>query len=283
MKDETLIAGNKPYQERARNTLPILISLAQTGETILYSELAQLIDIENPRSFNYILGYIGEAIQKLEKIHKTKIPKIQCIVLNKSDGLPGAGVGWFLPEKEDFNQLNKEQKRNFVDKQLFEIYKYKKWDWVLDRLGLEPIEIDFDEEIQEIKKGGFGGGESKEHLEFKELVAQNPKSIGLSEEIVSTTIEYKLASADEIDILFEFNKKLIGIEIKSKKSNDKDILRGIFQCIKYKAVLKAEQMLTNQVDSDCFLVIEGDLTEKLRNVALLLKVNVIEYKHYSFD
>ena len=278
MKDSILLTGKKLYQERARRTLPFLIKQAQTGMTIQYSELAKLIEIENPRSFNYILGYIGEAIQKLELIHNTEIPKIQCIVINKTDGLPGAGVGWYLPNRNDFNKLNKEQKRNFLDRQLFEIYNYKKWDWVLSRLGLEPIDIDIEDEIQDIKKGGFGGGESKEHKDFKELIAKNPKLIAINESILNTTIEYKLASADQIDILFNFGDKLLGVEVKAIKSGKKDILRGIFQCVKYKAVLKAEQLVTRNVDSDCILVIQGKLTEKQRNVAFMLKVEVIEYQ-----
>jgi hypothetical protein len=277
MNEASLLTGNKLYQERARLTLPFLVKQSQIGKTILYSDLAHLIDIKNPRSFNYILGYIGEAIQKLEEIHKIEIPKIQCIVIDKKDGLPGAGVGWYLPKKEEFHKLNKEQKRNFLDRQLFEIYTYRNWNWVLERFGLKPIDVLITQEIKEIKNGGFGGGESVEHKIFKEFIATNPKTIGINNAIVRTTVEYKLASADEVDVLFNLGDKLVGVEVKTILSNDIDILRGIFQCVKYKAVLRAEQLVSENIDIDCILVIQTKLTEKQRNVAFILKVDVVEY------
>jgi hypothetical protein len=281
MINSILLSGNKLYQERARLTLPFLVKQAQIGKTILYSELAKLIDIENPRSFNFILGYIGEAIQELEKIHKIEIPKIQCIVINKNDGLPGAGVGWFLPQKENFNKLNKDQKRNFLDRQLFEIYNFKKWNWVLECFGLEQINVDIRDQLDDIKLSGYGGGESKEHKDFKEYIEKHPKEIGITESIINTKIEYNLASGDEIDVLFNIGNKLIGVEVKSKKSDENDILRGLFQCVKYKAVLRAEQIVSNNIESDCLLVIEGRLNEKQRNIAFLLNVEVIEFRKRS--
>lgn len=276
MNDAILISGNQLYQERARLTLPYIVKQAQIGETIFYSDLAKKIGIKNARHFDKILGFIGTAMQALGKKYKMEIPKIQCIVISKTDHLPGAGIGWFLDHKDDFKKLNKDQKRNFLDRQLFEIYNYKKWDWILEKLELEPVKVNVKNEIEEIKQTGYGGGESKEHKKFKEFIAENPLLVGINDKIINRSIEYKLPSSDEIDVLFEIPGKLIGVEVKSIKSDEKDILRGIFQCVKYKALLEAEQKVTKNIETDCYLAIQGKLTNKLRNVAFILKVNVID-------
>lgn len=56
-----LLDGEKLYQERARLTLPYLVRQAKAGQTIYYSDLAEEIDIPNPRNLNYVLGAIGNA------------------------------------------------------------------------------------------------------------------------------------------------------------------------------------------------------------------------------
>ncbi len=47
----------------------------------------------NPRNLNYVLGSIGQSLERLSKAWKTKVPPIQCLVVNKSTGLPPFGGG----------------------------------------------------------------------------------------------------------------------------------------------------------------------------------------------
>ena len=91
-----LLNGEKLYHERARVTLPYLVRQAKSGQTIYYSDLAKEVGIPNPRNLNYALDSIGNALVTLGENTKTEIPPIQCLVVNKSQGLPGEGISWFI-------------------------------------------------------------------------------------------------------------------------------------------------------------------------------------------
>jgi hypothetical protein len=160
-----LLDGEKLYQERARLTLPYLVRQAKAGQTIYYSDLAEEIDITNPRNLNYVLGAIGNALIDLGKRTKTEIPPIQCVVINKRQELPGEGIGWFI-SPTDFGKLNKTQKQKVVAAQLTKIYTYQRWDWVLQQLELDPVPTNLDDELEEAKNGR-GGGESEQHKKFR--------------------------------------------------------------------------------------------------------------------
>ena len=65
----------------------------------------------------------------------------------------------------------------------------------------------------------------------------------------------------------------IGVEVKSSKSNDDDLRRGIFQCVKYRELLRAEQRTDGVLPhARSILVTERDLSKKLSREASLLKV-----------
>ena len=90
------ISGDSLYQLRARQALPLLVRQAEAAQQISYSHLAEELSMPNPRNLNYPLGSIGLTIENLSKAWKEKIPPIQCLVVNKSTGIPGEGAGWFL-------------------------------------------------------------------------------------------------------------------------------------------------------------------------------------------
>jgi hypothetical protein len=51
--------------------------------------------------------------------------------------------------------------------------------------------------------------------------------------------EFVLDSADRVDVLFRTGEGVVAVEVKSRDSNLVDLRRGVFQCIKYRAVLQA--------------------------------------------
>lgn len=269
-----LLGGKKLYQIRARQTLPYLIRQAKAGQPIFYSDLAKELGYPNPRSFNFILGAIGNALQELSQQYEEEIPPIQCIVINKNNELPGEGVGWFI-NKKDFSKITKAKQRVIIDTELAKIYTYDKWDWVLDRLHLEPLEDNLDAELEKARKIR-GGGESEDHKRFKEWISQNPQAVKLKS-TVKVQIEHKLVSGDCIDVLFNDNLFQIAVEVKSRISKKEDILRGIFQCVKYKKLLEAEQIINNKIpNSYAILALEGRLPEEFISVKNRLGVDVID-------
>jgi len=270
-----LIAGDKLYLKRARKALPYLVRQAKSGKTIYYSDLAVLVDIPNPRNLNYVLGAIGNALIDLGKRTKIAIPPIQCLVVNKRDELPGDGIEWFIATTE-FSKLNKTQKQNVVAVQLTKIYTFQHWDWVLEQLNLNPIKTDLSSVTQTVKNRN-GGGESIQHKKFKEYILKNPKAIGLYSDLIQGQTEYQFPSADAIDVLFVENDLTIGVEVKSIISDTADIYRGIFQCVKYKHLIEAEQIVCDKIpNSRVLLVLQGKFPEELLLIKNILGVEVLD-------
>lgn len=269
------ITGNKLYQIRARKCLPLLVRQARAGKPISYSDLAQELEIPNPRNLNYVLGSIGQTLELLSNELGTKVPPLQCLVVNKATGLPGEGIGWFLIKKEDFTKLPLQRKRKIVNAELQHIYTYMEWNKVLDRLGLEAVNADFPEDIS--SKGNHrSGGEGAAHKALKEFVACNPRTIGLNTNLQGTQ-EQALLSGDSLDVSFETRNQWVCAEVKSAISNKEDILRGLFQCIKYQAVMEAQLLSKNiHLSVRTVLVLESEFPKDLISLRNTLGVEVID-------
>lgn len=271
-----LLEGDKPYLKRAKITLPILVRQAKAGQTIFYSDLAQEIGISNPRNLNYILGAIGNSLIKLGKKISVEIPQIQCLVINKTNRLPGEGIKDFIKDAE-FNKLTNSQKRDLVNRLLIDIYSFQKWDWVLKQFNLKPIDLNLKVLIEKSKKRIRKGGESRQHKEFKNYVAENPSKIGLPNNLNAGVREYILPSTDTVDVFFKDKDSYIGVEVKSRISDNNDIFRGLFQCVKYKYLIEAEQIVNDKKpDSRVILVLEGKFPEELNAVKNLLGIEVVD-------
>lgn len=270
------IFGEKLYQERARAALPLLVRQAKARAPIYYSDLAEELSMPNPRNLNYVLGSIGRTLELLSNEWNEKIPPIQCLVVNRSTGLPGEGIGWFLVKKEDFKKLGIKEQREIVRDELQHIFSFQKWAAVLEALSLEPSQSNFSMFVNRAL-GSFGGGESEAHKKLKEYVAKNPKAIGLNENISAGQVEFPLPSGDYLDVSFAENGTWIAAEVKPSISCEKDIIRGLFQCVKYKAVIEAVQLSTSKPqNARSILVLESKFPNALIPLRNILGVEVIE-------
>ncbi len=270
------ISGDKAYQVRARAALPLLVRQAEAGAPVFYSDLADELGMPNPRNLNYVLGSIGQSLQRVSKAWRTKVPPIQCLVVNKSTGLPGEGIGWFLVKKEEFAALPLRQKRAIVEAELQHVFSYPRWQEVLRALALEPTASDFTPFINKAT-GGFGGGESADHKALKAYVAKNPKVIGLDADTPTGITEFPLPSGDSLDVSFNRKKFWVAAEVKSSLSDEGDIVRGLFQCIKYRAVMEAVLLTESRPqNARALLVLESRLPHSLIPLRNMLGVEVIE-------
>jgi len=82
-------------------------------------------------------------------------------------------------------------------------------------------------------------GEGAEHKKLKSYLAQNPHVVGIEWEGHGNT-EQILLSGDRPDISFRDDERWIAVEVKGKNSPVADLVRGIFQCIKYKVTLESQ-------------------------------------------
>jgi hypothetical protein len=270
------IGGKKLYQERARKAFPILVRQALANKYMSYSALADELGMPNPRNLNYVLGSVGRTLQKLSKEWGEEIPPINCLVLNKATGLPGEGIKSFVTDRKSFAKLPMKQKRVIIDAELHKIYVYPRWLKVLESLELEYSPKRNYSSLLKINRRR-GSGESRYHKQFKEFVSQNPQIFNLPKSVGNGNMEQYLPSGDVIDVLFVRDTDWVVAEVKSKISDLADIYRGLYQCVKYQAVIEAFQSEKGIVpNSRVILVLEGIFPKDLIELKNLLGVEVID-------
>lgn len=269
------ISGDKLYQERARQAFPLLVRQAEAGQTVFYSSLAEELGMPNPRNLNYVLGSIGQTLENLSKVWKEPIPPIQCLVINKVTGLPGEGIGWFLVKKEEFSKLSRLKQREIVSGELARIRAYPKWPAVLSAVGLAPTKANFKQLNAAAAREGMGGGEGEQHRKFKEFVAANPSVIDLPLGTSGGKLEVPLPSGDSLDVAFQTSSEWVAAEVKSSISSEADLVRGLYQCVKYQAVMQAVEASENRGRSArAVLVLEAKLPSRLVPLRNILGVTV---------
>ena len=265
-------SGQQLYQQRARNALPILVRQAMANEKIYYATLAKELDMSNPRNLNDVLDCIGNAVLELNELlsKEEKIPLINGIVVNQHTGLPGDSVH-FIRQK-----LDPRQKEAIVNRELADVFFYGKWPFVLNELGLKMPD-DLGSRLIESTTHQSRGGEGEEHKQLKAYIADHPEIVGLKKSLGTGETEVELPSGDTPDVLFQNSKCRVAVEVKSRISNEADLKRGIFQCVKYRAVLKAcRSVEIGNYEVNSILAIEGQLTKDLIKIKNTLGVKVFE-------
>jgi len=266
--------GPKLYQERARVVLPILVRQAEAKHPVFYEALAQEVGMPNPRNLNYPLGCIGRTLNNVGKEWGSDVPPIEALVVNQETRLPGPGFDGFLVEKGE-NWNSKEERKSLIEQYWARIYSYPYWDDVLKELKLVKTADPAKAVIA--KAGGSGGGEGPEHLALKLFVCANPQAVGLRKTDLAGRPEYCLPSGDKIDVVFDYSRRIHAVEVKPKSSPEGDLARGLFQCVKYRAVLQAlARYEHDKRNITVCLALGGSLPPQLVPLRNSLNVDVFE-------
>lgn len=256
---------------------------------LTYQELARRIDRLNKHGQGHghgigaVLGIMGHLLQNLEggwTEWGESVPHIQSLVVQKSGtsaGLPDEGIKEFWPE---YPRLSREEKRNKVRAEYFKVAAFgSRWNEVLRRLGLDEVKWLDTKEV--VTAGIYGrGGESPEHKALKKYVVGNPGLVGLTG-VVDAIPEYRFPSMDAVDVLFKTEERWLAVEVKSRISDRmvEDYERGLYQCIKYKALLEGMQADHRYLVPDrieVILVLETVLPKRYLALAEALDINVVE-------
>ncbi|MCP4373472.1 MAG: hypothetical protein GY797_36025 [Deltaproteobacteria bacterium] len=290
------LQGERWTEKTARKVLPLIIWCAKNGRTITYGQLDREVVVRDwghhvmSVVYGHPAGAIGDALIETEQECGQRIPPLNAIIVNATTGLPGKGVNDYLQRwiESDINvdNMSLDAKRAVVEDIHAAIFSYEYWDDILAKYELEEITDGFSPEdmredvISQPTRGGWSNeGESEEHKNLKDFIVNNPHIIGLEDDFPKGQTEYQFASSDKADIVFGNGRKLIGVEVKSVLSNDADLNRGIFQCVKYQALLRAEQKASNTPPTArAILVTENQLPISLQNLADILDIKVITYK-----
>ncbi|TWU54908.1 hypothetical protein Poly51_36300 [Rubripirellula tenax] len=268
------MSGDKLYQQRARLALPLLVRYAFAQRVVTYEELARQLEMPNARNLNYVLGSIGVTLAELGDRWVQPIPRIALLVVNKSTGMPGRGVDALLTES--LESLTKHQREALINETLATVFAYTHWLKVLAELELPPPPAILPELVEEARRRG-GGGESEQHRLFKEAIAANPRLVGLPASLSPGTVEFALPSGDVVDVMFRKGSVWIAVEVKSSISDGVDLTRGLFQCVKYDAVLKAWRSTQSEsADIRVILALQSALPTELFDLKSALGIEVVD-------
>ncbi len=160
------------------------------------------------------------------------------------------------------------------------VHNFSRWDDVAEYLGVNISgELLETEPIQLAKpKPIMGGeGESKAHLTLKNHVAEHPELFSSFGSFTNGAIEFRLDSGDEVDVLFRNDEQTLAVEIKTDVASQGELTRGIFQCVKYRAVLRAMYDIEGKlINVQAVLVTPQQLSVAHKNAARRLNVNSLK-------
>lgn len=277
MEDYSYIINEEVTTEKMRSIvrvmIPTLIRWAQTGQTDkTYGDMIHILGYTKWSKIGYPLGRIEDILARLRKESgKSDIPYLNALCKSADDGLPSDGFNYVF---EGYDKMPLEAKQLLVEGINQQAVKYDNWGWVLNALGLQPAKALSEEEWEFISRPTYGsGGEGEEHKALKEYIKSNPQVIGLRNVTYAAT-EYPLPSGDRLDVFFILkNGSHVAIEVKPSTSPEQDVTRGIFQCVKYVATMKAIRMLEKQgYDIQAYLVTGAKISMLNQRIADELKV-----------
>ena len=277
------VCPRQKSREWVRSIIPVLVRWAKQGLTErTYSDL--LKELGKGKVFTAIgktLGYVDDVLKKLgETIHE-EIPTLNALVKSQSTNLPSHGFSYIY---SSYDHMSDNEKRIFIRGLNQEATDYDSWDWILSLLGLAPSVIDTEDIEESIRSGKKceQGGEGLNHKRLKEYIYNHPELLGFKT-IKEKMMEYILLSGDRLDVFIRtIDDTGVAVEVKSLSSSDADIMRGLYQCVKYKSIMDAENKV-HGIKADCkaILVIEGSLSWENQLVRETLGVTVVENFNYK--
>lgn len=280
MAGKNLIEATLPT-ERSRKLvskmIPILVRWAQSRQTNkTYGDMIHAIGYSRFSGIAKQLAFVEDVMRAFRKAHNLNaetLPTLNALCNSPKDNLPSGGFSYVYP---NYEKLSETEKRVFVAGINAKAVSYEHWDWVLDELGLQPVKILTEEELENVGSHGFGG-EGEEHKALKEYILNHPESIEIKK-VKRSEAEFHLPSGDRLDVFFEVNcGDKTAIEVKPSSSPDDDIARGIFQCVKYKAVMEAmKKIVYGNYQNFTLLVMAGTISEKNRQLADALDIKYID-------
>lgn len=266
-----------------------LIPVALDDDTMTYGHLKRRLEREAGFStiFSAHVGHVAGAL--MHRIHKVEpsAPLINVLVVNQGDGQPSDGAGAFMAKRFGIKKLAEEHaKENYPDlweetfsRAAAEVYSYSAEEWatLYGRVFEEPLPIAKIEKDRSRRKEGTEedglqyntrrrgkGGEGPHHKSLREWVTKNPTHVHKSFAMARAETEVDLLSGDRVDAVYYCGDRIIVLEVKSRISNEIDLRRGVYQCVKYRAVKKAMDV-RDDPPIEAYLVTEIDPKTEMPN------------------
>lgn len=262
--------------------MELLIAAAKDGGVVTYGELADHLrqKLNKPTLSHRHMGHVaGPLMDRLLQVDPAA-PLINLMVVRGDSAAPGEGADPYLKRRFGLARIPSARRPELVRAGLNEVWSYTGWDALFERTfgeSPQPVktapEADFDDDGQGDNPKYGGRPESDEHKALKTYVAENPKALKLGLSNPITSVEKRLLSGDEMDVEIVDGSRRYGVEVKSIKSGWADLRRGIYQCVKYRAVLIAQSGFSaEEAQCDAVLVTEFPLPNDLKTLAKRLEV-----------
>jgi hypothetical protein len=268
----------------ARSALPALVMHVRRQHddvlpTLTYGDLAEIIGWfdkngkPHARGIGKVLFRVMDLIDSVSSTWQEHLPFLTTVVvaaIGENRGLPESGVEARWPGYQALSRPDKQAKVLAEYSRIMQFGAH--WDTVLAQLGLTAAGPH--------TNGRGAGGESDAHRALKEYVLSHPAEFG-AQLCDFSQAEYALRSGDSIDVFFRSPQQWIGVEVKSVVSDRmiEDYQRGIYQVVKYRAVLQAQAGVDHPhrpPSIRVLLVLEGRLPPIYRELAQRLSVDVRE-------
>ena len=288
---ELLKEGEAWTDTAARAAFPVLLRRAMDGETITYGGLNQVLVEQGRKStmaltYRYAAGKVGDVCEALAEETGERIPLLNAIVVNSQSGLPSHGIdGYitrFLGKKAgSVSRMPQEDRDAYARKAMETALAYEGWDRVRKHLGIGKGELDDGkpdrgEPIPPPDPRRFAGGpESDAHKALKAWVASHPKAFAEYGRFRKAATEHHLSSGDRLDVLFDNGRVQLAVEVKAADASNSEVQRGVYQCVKYRATLRAMQLAASMPpNAQAILVLGGKPPRDVVNLAVRLSVVV---------
>lgn len=250
--------GSLWKDQTAKLIFPMLIWAAKNGYPITYKQVAEELFLRHkfPIKRRFTLygmpaGKIGFVLEMLSDEWGEEIPPLNVVMVNESKGLPGKGADYFI---KNFLSRQAQRKkispktRDEVTREVIDLVRdYPKWREVAKALGLGVIRpvstVALDQPIKMPKPRKNWGGypESEQHRTLKIWASLNPKFFSKFGKFRNGKTEELLRSGDSLDAYLHNDEVSLAVEVKASNAPDSEIFRGVFQCVKYRATLRAMQ------------------------------------------
>ncbi|HEY2034349.1 MAG TPA: hypothetical protein VGH02_11745 [Rhizomicrobium sp.] len=240
--------------EGLRHLFDYLLPRIETNSTITYGEIAEQLakDLDIPRIFTTQIGHvIGTLMNRILAID-ANAPLLNLLVVNVK-GIPGEGADGFIRDRFGLPHNDKPipNRADLIEQEAARVFRFKQWPRIYRRLfGTDAPEIDpatlvesteQDGKPPVTRKGGRGGpAEGPAHKALKAYVLAHPPCVGAPAKPDKSGDEYLLLSGDEIDVVFESRDAAYLVEVKAANADESDLRRGVYQCVKYRAVYHAQ-------------------------------------------
>ena len=292
-----------------------LVQAAHSKSTISYSQVAQrLVDNHGFANFETVArrvgGYLpGRVMPMIDDLVLRglidRVPPLNVLMVKETTGLPGIGVcrdlaNWYGDNPENAVQFEGRihKLRRMAEsggnewsrvcrQAIYAVYQYPNWTRICEllveqgahnNLTIPDLGLGPELEPQEPDSIVFmGGGEGEEHRRLKEWVGKHPEIVNTKYHRRPTCTEFYLKSGDWVDVaIFLPYDTIVAVEVKSRVSNKVDLERGVYQCIKYRAVIKAMGM-----ESFAVLVTERELPSNLVALSRTQKVVHLQVRRHG--